>query len=88
MNFGFLKKIVTFGGDEVGGHSAPTKLDYGDKGGYAEKWIKMPDAQAMVDAAMKQKGFLGTAKYSSRDQAEAAVAAQLWAAKTAIMKEA
>ena len=86
MNFGFLKKIVTFGGDEVAGHAAPTKLDYGDKGGYATQWIKMDEAQALVDAAMKQKGFLGTAKYASRDEAERAVAAQLWAAKTAIMK--
>ena len=83
MNWGFLKRIVTFGGDEVAGRSAPTKLDYGYKGAVTN-WIGMPEAQAMVDQATKEKGFLGTAKYSSRDQAEKAVAERLWAAKTGI----
>lgn len=81
----FLKNIITFGNDGVGGRYTPppTKLEYGAKGDHGDTWISMDQAQAMVDAAMKEKGIFGK-KYSTREDAERAVAERLWSAKTAI----
>lgn len=85
----FLKNIrfITFGNDVMGGHYVPppTKLEYGAKGDHGDTWITMDKAQAMVDAAMNEKGLFGLGKkYSAREDAEKAVAERLWSAKTAI----
>jgi hypothetical protein len=76
-------KIISFGhmaGDDPG---APPRTLMKLKSGYSglgpsqmgpRSWIKMPQAQARVDAAMKEK-FLGIyPKYKTREEAEDAVA--------------
>lgn len=90
MNFDFLKKIVTFGSDEIAGRylPPPEKLVFGYKGSggsTAERWIDMPDAQVMVDKAMQEKGVLGLGKkFATRDEAEKEVAARLYNARIGI----
>lgn len=90
MSFDFLKRIVTFGSDEISGRylPPPEKLVFGYRGSggsTAEKWIDMPTAQGMVDKAMQEKGIFGLGKkFSTREEAEKDVASRLYSARVGI----